>query len=164
MTYWKANSCNTGCTDTSKTCTTSNLASVNSFASDVTLHSLDIVERLLVQLSQPNTNGLKTREEMLVDKLVDLVKAKIDESYRGPQGPRGPEGKQGPEGPRGPEGPQGPRGEKGLQGPQGPEGIEGPQGPRGLQGLQGPKGQDVDYDSMEFINAVKKIIKEVVED
>lgn len=168
MSYWKLNGCKSGCTDPStRSCSTSSadiLSDANSFSTDVTLHSLDIVERLLVQLSHPNPGGLKTREEMLIDKLVEMVKIKIDESYRGPQGPRGPQGVEGPQGIPGPKGDPGERGPKGAQGPQGPEGIEGPQGPRGLQGLTGPSGKDCDYESTEFINAVKKIIKEVVED
>lgn len=163
MTYWRLNGCDSGCQDKSTTCTTDTLNNSAAFSSDVTLHSLDIVERLLVSLTSPDVNGLKTREEMLIDKLVEIVKAKIDESYRGPQGPRGPEGKEGPQGLQGIQGVQGIRGERGIQGPQGPEGIEGPQGPKGERGAPGPKGADVDYTSTEFINAVKKIIKEVVE-
>lgn len=162
MSYWKLDGCNSGCKKPETTCDT--LGATGAFVQDVTLHSLDVVERLLVQLSNPSTTGLKTREELLIEKLVEMVKAKIDESYRGPQGPRGPEGKEGPIGLQGPQGVQGIRGERGLQGPQGPEGIEGPQGPKGDRGEPGPKGEDVNYESPEFVNAVKKIIKEVVED
>ena len=155
MSTWKLNgNCNSGCN--SKPATDCNVMS-----SDVNLLSLDIVERLLAALQAGSTSGIKTREELLVDKIVELVKAKIDELYRGPQGPRGPQGVQGPEGARGPEGVKGDRGAQGAQGPQGPQGIEGPQGPKGVKGDAGEKGKDADYTSTEFVNAVKKIIREV---
>lgn len=158
MTYWKLNtdSCNTGCKSKDTE------IAANAFATDVTLHSLDIVERLLISLSENKTSDLKTREEMLVDKLVELVKVKIDESYRGPQGPKGAQGVEGPRGPQGEQGVPGIRGERGVQGPQGEQGIEGPQGPKGATGAVGPAGRNVDYESDEFKNAVKKVVKEVV--
>ena len=159
MTYWKLNGCDSGCS----TVNSEAVCAADSFASDVALHSLDIVERLLVQLNNPSASDLKTREEMLVDKLVELVKAKVDESYRGPQGPKGQEGVQGPVGLQGPQGVQGIRGEKGVQGPAGPQGIEGPQGPKGDIGATGPAGKAVDYASVEFKDAVKAIIREVAE-
>lgn len=164
MTYWKLNGCNSGCDSDCSTADSDTVNSANSFANDVALHSLDIVERLLVQLNNPSCSDLKTREEMLVDKLVELVKAKVDESYRGPQGPKGKEGVQGPVGLQGPQGVQGIRGEKGVQGPVGEQGIEGPQGPKGDRGEQGPAGKSVDYSSEEFKNAVKAIIREVATD
>ena len=148
MTYWTLNACNSGCASAS-TSTNAATASTNSYVTDVTLHSLDIVERLLIQLDSPNASGLKTREEMLIDKITDIIKAKIDDSYRGPQGPKGAHGDTGPQGTRG------------VQGPQGEQGIEGAQGPKGPQGDVGPKGKDVDYADIAFINAVKKIILEV---
>ena len=40
-------------------------------------------------------------------------------------------------------------------------GPEGPQGPKGAKGDTGAKGKDADYTSVEFANAVKKIIREV---
>lgn len=158
MANWKLNGdCNSGCRPTTKVepCVPS---------SDVNLLSLDIVERLLAALTAGQSTGIKTREEMLVDKIVDLVKAKIDESYRGVQGPRGPQGVEGPKGDKGEKGDVGPRGQQGQQGPQGPQGVEGPQGPRGLKGDKGDRGTDVNYESVEFVNAVKKIIREVSED
>lgn len=161
MSYWKLSSseCNTGCKPkTPSTCDT--LANSHAFSTDISLHSLDIVERLLAQLANPSPDGLKSREELLIEKIVQLVKAKIDESYRGPQGPRGAQGIEGPQGQQGAQGPAGSRGPKGEQGPQGPQGIEGPQGAKGEPGIQGPKGKDVDYASIEFTNAVKKIIRE----
>lgn len=163
MTYWKLNGCNSGCQGSvdSNTATGATVPAANAFATDVTLHSLDIVERLLVQLNNPTSGDLKTREEMLVDKLVELTKAKIDDAYRGPQGPKGEQGVQGPVGLQGPQGVQGIRGEKGAQGPQGPQGIEGPQGPKGDRGATGPAGKSVNYSDPEFINAVKAIIREV---
>lgn len=160
MTYWTLNACNTGCGSSTTTNTTT--AATNSYVTDVTLHSLDIVERLLVQLNSPNSSGLKTREEMLIDKITDIVKAKIDDAYRGPQGPTGKQGVQGPEGPKGAPGDTGPQGPKGAQGPEGPQGIEGPQGPKGNQGDVGPKGKDFDPTDTAFINAVKKIVLEIV--
>lgn len=157
MSTWKLNGncCNSGCTSTT-TVTNDNVMS-----SDVNLLSLDIVERLLAALSAGSKSGIKTREELLVDKIVELVKAKIDESYRGPQGPRGPQGVQGPVGPKGDKGDKGDRGAQGVQGPQGPQGIEGPQGAKGAKGDTGPAGRDANYESTEFINAVKKIIRDV---
>ena len=159
MSTWKLNGncCNSGCNSTPTTTVTND----NVMSSDVNLLSLDIVERLLAALSAGSTSGIKTREELLVDKIVELVKAKIDESYRGPQGPRGPQGVQGPVGPKGDKGDQGDRGAQGVQGPQGPQGIEGPQGAKGAKGDTGPAGKNADYTSQEFINAVKKIIREV---
>lgn len=162
MTYWKLNGCDNSCS-TADCESSSAVNAATSFANDVALHSLDIVERLLVQLNNPSASDLKTREEMLVDKLVELVKAKVDESYRGPQGPKGCEGVQGPVGLQGPQGVQGIRGEKGQQGPAGPQGIEGPQGPKGDRGEVGPAGKSVDYSSEEFKNAVKAIIREVAD-
>lgn len=157
MSTWKLNgNCNSGCSSTQPAVQPANLMS-----SDVNLLSLDIVERLLAALQAGSTTGIKTREEMLVDKIVELTKAKIDEAYRGPQGPKGAQGVQGIEGPRGPEGVKGDRGAQGAQGPQGPQGIEGPQGPKGAKGDQGPAGRNCDYESTEFVNAVKKIIREV---
>ena len=160
MTYWTLNACNSGCASAS-TSTNATTASTNSYVTDVTLHSLDIVERLLIQLDSPNASGLKTREEMLIDKITDIIKAKIDDSYRGPQGPKGAQGVEGPQGPKGAQGDTGPQGTRGVQGPQGEQGVEGPQGPKGPQGDVGPKGKDVDYADIAFINAVKKIILEV---
>lgn len=157
MSTWKLNgNCNSGCNSVKPAVTDCNVLS-----SDVNLLSLDIVERLLAELSTGEKSGIKTREALLVEKIVELVKAKIDESYRGPQGPRGPQGVQGEAGPRGAEGPKGDRGAQGAQGPQGPQGIEGPQGPKGAKGDTGAKGKDADYTSVEFTNAVKKIIREV---
>ena len=147
MSTWKLNgNCNSDC---------------NVLSSDVNLLSLDIVERLLAELSSGEKSGIKTREALLVEKIVELVKAKIDESYRGPQGPRGAQGVEGPQGPKGDQGEKGDRGAQGVQGPQGPQGIEGPQGPKGQKGDTGAKGKDADYSSVEFANAVKKIIREV---
>lgn len=160
MATWKLTGNGKGC----EVETTKNNASLSTIpSSDINLLSLDIVERLLASLANPSTSAIKTREELLVDKIVELVKAKVDESYRGPQGPRGPQGAQGEPGPRGPEGAKGDRGAQGAQGPIGPQGVEGPQGPRGLKGEVGPKGRDVDYASTEFKNAVKAIIREVSE-
>lgn len=157
MSTWKLNgNCNSGCNSAKPAVTDCNVLS-----SDVNLLSLDIVERLLAELSAGEKTGIKTREALLVEKIVELVKAKIDESYRGPQGPRGAQGVQGEAGPRGAEGPKGDRGAQGAQGPQGPQGIEGPQGPKGQKGDTGAKGKDADYSSVEFTNAVKKIIREV---
>lgn len=159
MSTWKLNgNCNSGCNNSS---TKPAVTDCNVLSSDVNLLSLDIVERLLAELSTGEKTGIKTREALLVEKIVELVKAKIDESYRGPQGPRGPQGVQGEAGPRGAEGPKGDRGAQGAQGPQGPQGIEGPQGPKGQKGDTGAKGKDADYSSVEFTNAVKKIIREV---
>lgn len=157
MSTWKLNgNCNSGC-NTAKPAVTD----CNVLSSDVNLLSLDIVERLLAELSTGEKSGIKTREALLVEKIVELVKAKIDESYRGPQGPRGAQGVEGPQGPKGDQGEKGDRGAQGAQGPQGPQGIEGPQGPKGTKGDTGAKGKDADYSSVEFTNAVKKIIREV---
>lgn len=157
MSTWKLNgNCNSGC-NTAKPAVTD----CNVLSSDVNLLSLDIVERLLAELSTGEKSGIKTREALLVEKIVELVKAKIDESYRGPQGPRGAQGVEGPQGPKGDQGEKGDRGAQGAQGPQGPQGIEGPQGPKGAKGDTGAKGKDADYTSVEFTNAVKKIIREV---
>ena len=157
MSTWKLNgNCNSGCNSAKPAVTDCNVLS-----SDVNLLSLDIVERLLAELSTGEKSGIKTREALLVEKIVELVKAKIDESYRGPQGPRGPQGVEGPQGPKGDQGEKGDRGAQGAQGPQGPQGIEGPQGPKGTKGDTGAKGKDADYTSVEFTNAVKKIIREV---
>lgn len=157
MSTWKLTSnCNSGCNSAKPAVTDCNVLS-----SDVNLLSLDIVERLLAELSTGEKSGIKTREALLVEKIVELVKAKIDESYRGPQGPRGAQGVEGPQGPKGDQGEKGDRGPKGAQGPQGPQGIEGPQGPKGTKGDTGAKGKDADYTSVEFTNAVKKIIREV---
>lgn len=162
MSTWKRTDC--GCSaDVGKTTSTASLGklSTTSHYADITLHSLDIVERLLASLGKPATDSVvKTREQLLVEKLVDLVKAKIDESYRGPQGPKGEQGVQGAEGPKGEQGVQGPQGRTGAQGPQGPQGIEGPQGPRGLTGERGADGV-VDFASRAFEDAVKRIIREV---
>lgn len=156
MSTWKLNgNCNSGCN--AKPAVTD----CNVLSSDVNLLSLDIVERLLAELSSGEKSGIKTREALLVEKIVELVKAKIDESYRGPQGPRGAQGVEGPQGPKGDQGEKGDRGAQGVQGPQGPQGIEGPQGPKGQKGDTGAKGKDADYSSVEFANAVKKIIREV---
>lgn len=156
MSTWKLNgNCNSGCS--AKPAVTD----CNVLSSDVNLLSLDIVERLLAELSSGEKSGIKTREALLVEKIVELVKAKIDESYRGPQGPRGAQGVEGPQGPKGDQGEKGDRGAQGVQGPQGPQGIEGPQGPKGQKGDTGAKGKDADYSSVEFTNAVKKIIREV---
>lgn len=161
MSTWKltGKDCHRGCHPNTNTQSTGALNVTPT--SDVNLLSLDIVERLLAELSAGSTSGVKTREALLVEKIVELVKAKIDESYRGPQGARGPQGVQGIEGPRGPEGVKGDRGAQGVQGPIGPQGIEGPQGPKGVKGDTGPAGRSVDYDSTEFKNAVKAIIREV---
>lgn len=157
MSTWKLNgNCNSGCNSAKPAVTDCNVLS-----SDVNLLSLDIVERLLAELSTGEKSGIKTREALLVEKIVELVKAKIDESYRGPQGPRGAQGVEGPQGPKGDQGEKGDRGAQGAQGPQGPQGIEGPQGPKGTKGDAGAKGKDADYSSVEFTNAVKKIIREV---
>lgn len=157
MSTWKLNgNCNSGCNSAKPAVTDCNVLS-----SDVNLLSLDIVERLLAELSTSEKSGIKTREALLVEKIVELVKAKIDESYRGPQGPRGAQGVEGPQGPKGDQGEKGDRGAQGAQGPQGPQGIEGPQGPKGQKGDTGAKGKDADYTSVEFTNAVKKIIREV---
>nr|DAT32862.1 MAG TPA: collagen triple helix repeat protein [Caudoviricetes sp.] len=157
MSTWKLNgNCNSGCNSAKPAVTDCNVLS-----SDVNLLSLDIVERLLAELSTGEKSGIKTREALLVEKIVELVKAKIDESYRGPQGPRGAQGVEGPQGPKGDQGEKGDRGAQGAQGPQGPQGIEGPQGPKGQKGDTGAKGKDADYSSVEFTNAVKKIIREV---
>lgn len=157
MSTWKLNgNCNSGCNSAKPAVTDCNVLS-----SDVNLLSLDIVERLLAELSTGEKSGIKTREALLVEKIVELVKAKIDESYRGPQGPRGAQGVEGPQGPKGDQGEKGDRGAQGAQGPQGPQGIEGPQGPKGAKGDTGAKGEDADYSSVEFTNAVKKIIREV---
>lgn len=157
MSTWKLNgNCNSGCNSAKPAVTDCNVLS-----SDVNLLSLDIVERLLAELSTGEKSGIKTREALLVEKIVELVKAKIDESYRGPQGPRGAQGVEGPQGPKGDQGEKGDRGAQGAQGPQGPQGIEGPQGPKGIKGDTGAKGKDADYSSVEFTNAVKKIIREV---
>ena len=157
MSTWKLNgNCNSGCNSAKPAVTDCNVLS-----SDVNLLSLDIVERLLAELSTGEKSGIKTREALLVEKIVELVKAKIDESYRGPQGPRGAQGVEGPQGPQGAQGEKGDRGAQGAQGPQGPQGIEGPQGPKGTKGDTGAKGKDADYSSVEFTNAVKKIIREV---
>lgn len=157
MSTWKLNgNCNSGCNSAKPAVTDCNVLS-----SDVNLLSLDIVERLLAELSTGEKSGIKTREALLVEKIVELVKAKIDESYRGPQGPRGTQGVEGPQGPKGDQGEKGDRGAQGAQGPQGPQGIEGPQGPKGQKGDTGAKGKDADYSSVEFTNAVKKIIREV---
>lgn len=157
MSTWKLNgNCNSGCNSAKPAVTDCNVLS-----SDVNLLSLDIVERLLAELSTGEKSGIKTREALLVEKIVELVKAKIDESYRGPQGPRGAQGVEGPQGPKGDQGEKGDRGAQGPQGPQGPQGIEGPQGPKGQKGDTGAKGKDADYSSVEFTNAVKKIIREV---
>lgn len=157
MSTWKLNgNCNSGCNSAKPAVTDCNVLS-----SDVNLLSLDIVERLLAELSTGEKSGIKTREALLVEKIVELVKAKIDESYRGPQGPRGAQGVEGPQGPKGDQGEKGDRGAQGAQGPQGPQGIEGPQGPKGTKGDTGAKGKDADYTSVEFTNAVKKIIREV---
>lgn len=157
MSTWKlTGNCNSGCNSAKPAVTDCNVLS-----SDVNLLSLDIVERLLAELSTGEKSGIKTREALLVEKIVELVKAKIDESYRGPQGPRGAQGVEGPQGPKGDQGEKGDRGAQGAQGPQGPQGIEGPQGPKGTKGDTGAKGKDADYTSVEFINAVKKIIREV---
>ena len=157
MSAWKLNgNCNSGCNSAKPAVTDCNVLS-----SDVNLLSLDIVERLLAELSTGEKSGIKTREALLVEKIVELVKAKIDESYRGPQGPRGAQGVEGPQGPKGDQGEKGDRGAQGAQGPQGPQGIEGPQGPKGAKGDTGAKGKDADYTSVEFTNAVKKIIREV---
>lgn len=157
MSTWKLNgNCNSGCNPAKPAVTDCNVLS-----SDVNLLSLDIVERLLAELSTGEKSGIKTREALLVEKIVELVKAKIDESYRGPQGPRGAQGVEGPQGPKGDQGEKGDRGAQGAQGPQGPQGIEGPQGPKGQKGDTGAKGKDADYSSVEFTNAVKKIIREV---
>lgn len=157
MSTWKLNgNCNSGCNSAKPAVTDCNVLS-----SDVNLLSLDIVERLLAELSTGEKSGIKTREALLVEKIVELVKAKIDESYRGPQGPRGAQGVEGPQGPKGDQGEKGDRGAQGAQGPQGPQGIEGPQGPKGAKGDTGAKGKDADYTSVEFTNAVKKIIREV---
>lgn len=156
MSTWKLNgNCNSGCN--AKPAVTD----CNVLSSDVNLLSLDIVERLLAELSSGEKSGIKTREALLVEKIVELVKAKIDESYRGPQGPRGAQGVEGPQGSKGDQGEKGDRGAQGTQGPQGPQGIEGPQGPKGQKGDTGEKGKDADYSSVEFTNAVKKIIREV---
>ena len=156
MSTWKLNgNCNSGCN--AKPAVTD----CNVLSSDVNLLSLDIVERLLAELSSGEKSGIKTREALLVEKIVELVKAKIDESYRGPQGPRGAQGVEGPQGPKGDQGEKGDRGAQGVQGPQGPQGIEGPKGPKGQKGDTGAKGKDADYSSVEFTNAVKKIIREV---
>lgn len=131
--------------------------------SDVSLHSLDIVERLLANFHQgKRPDGIKTREEMLIDRIIDVCVLRIHDAMRGPQGPRGPEGKQGIKGDRGEEGPMGPQGPRGEQGPQGPEGIEGPQGPQGRPGDKGEPGKDVDYSSVEFENAVKVIVNKII--
>ena len=157
MSTWKlTGNCNSGCNSAKPAVTDCNVLS-----SDVNLLSLDIVERLLAELSTGEKSGIKTREALLVEKIVELVKAKIDESYRGPQGPRGAQGVEGPQGPKGDQGEKGDRGAQGAQGPQGPQGIEGPQGPKGQKGDTGAKGKDADYTSVEFTNAVKKIIREV---
>lgn len=157
MSTWKLNgNCNSGCNSAKPAVTDCNVLS-----SDVNLLSLDIVERLLAELSTGEKSGIKTREALLVEKIVELVKAKIDESYRGPQGPRGAQGVEGPQGLKGDQGEKGDRGAQGAQGPQGPQGIEGPQGPKGQKGDTGAKGKDADYTSVEFTNAVKKIIREV---
>lgn len=157
MSTWKlTGNCNSGCNSAKPAVTDCNVLS-----SDVNLLSLDIVERLLAELSTGEKSGIKTREALLVEKIVELVKAKIDESYRGPQGPRGAQGVEGPQGPKGDQGEKGDRGAQGAQGPQGPQGIEGPQGPKGTKGDTGAKGKDADYTSVEFTNAVKKIIREV---
>lgn len=157
MSTWKLNgNCNSGCNSAKPAVTDCNVLS-----SDVNLLSLDIVERLLAELSTGEKSGIKTREALLVEKIVELVKAKIDESYRGPQGPRGAQGVEGPQGPKGDQGEKGDRGAQGAQGPQGPQGIEGPQGPKGQKGDTGAKGKDADYSSVEFTNAVKKIVREV---
>ena len=157
MSTWKLNgNCNSGCNSAKPAVTDCNVLS-----SDVNLLSLDIVERLLAELSTGEKSGIKTREALLVEKIVELVKAKIDESYRGPQGPRGAQGVEGPQGPKGDQGEKGDRGAQGVQGPQGPQGVEGPQGPKGTKGDTGAKGKDADYTSVEFTNAVKKIIREV---
>lgn len=157
MSTWKlTGNCNSGCNSAKPAVTDCNVLS-----SDVNLLSLDIVERLLAELSTGEKSGIKTREALLVEKIVELVKAKIDESYRGPQGPRGAQGVEGPQGPKGDQGEKGDRGAQGAQGPQGPQGIEGPQGPKGQKGDTGAKGKDADYSSVEFTNAVKKIIREV---
>ena len=157
MSTWKlTGNCNSGCNSAKPAVTDCNVLS-----SDVNLLSLDIVERLLAELSAGEKSGIKTREALLVEKIVELVKAKIDESYRGPQGPRGAQGVEGPQGPKGDQGEKGDRGAQGAQGPQGPQGIEGPQGPKGAKGDTGAKGKDADYSSVEFTNAVKKIIREV---
>lgn len=157
MSTWKlTGNCNSGCNSAKPAVTDCNVLS-----SDVNLLSLDIVERLLAELSTGEKSGIKTREALLVEKIVELVKAKIDESYRGPQGPRGAQGVEGPQGPKGDQGEKGDRGAQGAQGPQGPQGIEGPQGPKGAKGDTGAKGKDADYSSVEFTNAVKKIIREV---
>ena len=157
MSTWKlTGNCNSGCNSAKPAVTDCNVLS-----SDVNLLSLDIVERLLAELSTGEKSGIKTREALLVEKIVELVKAKIDESYRGPQGPRGAQGVEGPQGPKGDQGEKGDRGAQGVQGPQGPQGIEGPQGPKGQKGDTGAKGKDADYSSVEFTNAVKKIIREV---
>ena len=157
MSTWKLNgNCNSGCNSAKPAVTDCNVLS-----SDVNLLSLDIVERLLAELSTGEKSGIKTREALLVEKIVELVKAKIDESYRGPQGPRGAQGVEGPQGHKGDQGEKGDRGAQGAQGPQGPQGIEGPQGPKGAKGDTGAKGKDADYSSVEFTNAVKKIIREV---
>lgn len=157
MSTWKlTGNCNSGCNSAKPAVTDCNVLS-----SDVNLLSLDIVERLLAELSTGEKSGIKTREALLVEKIVELVKAKIDESYRGPQGPRGAQGVEGPQGPKGDQGEKGDRGAQGAQGPQGPQGIEGPQGPKGTKGDAGAKGKDADYTSVEFTNAVKKIIREV---
>lgn len=170
MTYWKLNGCDSGCNSQASQASqaantaTSNLSnSANAFSTDVTLHSLDIVERLLAQLNSGGSSDLKTREEMLVDKLVELTKAKIDDAYRGPQGPKGEQGVQGNQGIQGIQGPAGPQGPKGVQGAQGAQGIEGPQGPKGERGPIGPAGKSVNYEDPEFINAVKAIIREVTQ-
>ena len=157
MSTWKlTGNCNSGCNSAKPAVTDCNVLS-----SDVNLLSLDIVERLLAELSAGEKSGIKTREALLVEKIVELVKAKIDESYRGPQGPRGAQGVEGPQGPKGDQGEKGDRGAQGAQGPQGPQGIEGPQGPKGTKGDTGANGKDADYSSVEFTNAVKKIIREV---
>lgn len=159
MSTWKLNgNCNSGCN--AKPANPA-VTDCNVLSSDVNLLSLDIVERLLAELSTGEKSGIKTREALLVEKIVELVKAKIDESYRGPQGPRGAQGVEGPQGPKGDQGEKGDRGAQGVQGPQGPQGIEGPQGPKGQKGDTGAKGKDADYSSVEFTNAVKKIIREV---
>lgn len=160
MATWKMTGNGSGCGCTVESNNPGTLATTTS---DVNVLSLDIVERLLASLTAGSTSAIKTREELLIDKIVELVKAKIDESYRGPQGPRGPQGVQGIQGPKGDQGDVGPRGAQGVQGPIGPQGVEGPQGPKGAKGDKGEKGESVDYTSTAFTNAVKKIIREVAQ-
>lgn len=83
----------------------------------------------------------KIADKIEYDDLSAALKAKVDETGTGLQGPVGPQGPQGPRGETGSQGPPGAQGQKGDPGPAGPRGEQGIQGNTGPRGHKGDRGK-----------------------